>query len=172
MLLSPGPGPLLLERLQLGPARLDLLGRGPGECDGRPLGLYLLLQRLQAGLLALERRPRLIHLLGGDHLLLEQLLHPPVIQAGLLHVGLRLFRLRLGGGQGRLCLANLIPCLRLLVAQVRLALGHLGGRTLFGGGVVGLVGGEFLRLDDGQELACGDAVPFFDEQPRELALDL
>ena len=89
-----------------------------------------------------------------------------------LAVGLGRLLLRDGRRERRLGLADLVAGLLLLEAQRRLALLHLRAEPLGGVRVVGDVGAQLVRRDDGEQLVALHRVAFVDQQLADLAGDL
>jgi hypothetical protein len=80
--------------------------------------------------------------------------------------------LRLGGGERRLGLADLVDRLPLLVAQRGLAFLDLRAEALGAVLVIGDVGSKLVGRDHGHELALADDVSLVDEELPDLARDL
>ena len=109
----------MLIRLDLAAPHRDLLRIGSRQLHGSALRLDL---PVQGGHLRRGRvggRPRLIELLGRDHAALAQVLRAGERQVGVLEIGGGGRHLRLGGGERRLGLSNLIDGLTLLKPQGR-----------------------------------------------------
>ena len=119
-----------------------------------------------------ERGPRFVELLRRRQPGLRQLLRALVGHARVLEIGLRRRALRIGRGDCRFALADLLAELPLLKAQRRFALAHLR-REAFGAVlVIRAVRLQLARRNHGEQLPVRDRVALSDLELGDLPGDL
>ena len=174
-----GLGPLRADRLELmlrrgdgAPPDAHLLGVRACDLQRRTLAFGLARQRIQPGARRIEGRARLIELLRRCQPRLGQLLRSLVSHAGVLEIRLGGRPLRIGRGDRRLALPDLLAQLPLLKTQRRLALTHLRGQAFGAVLVVGAIRLQLRGRDHREQLPARHRVALGDLQLGDLTGDL
>src|SRR5439155_6607474 len=157
---------------QLAAADRDLLGVRAGQGQRRPLRVDLLRETLDVRLGGRIRRARLIVNLPRHDVLFQQRLGALEVQPRALEVRSRLRLLRLGRGQRRFRLPDLVAGLQFLVLERRLGFLDACRVAFFGMRVVGLVCLQLLWLNRGQQLVALDGIALLDHELAQAPLYL